>query len=57
MSRKKAKGEFSVMEAFLAALPQMDDNAIRAAVNWMQAKGDAEIKRREGAEIPKSEAQ
>jgi hypothetical protein len=47
MSRKKAKGEFSVMEAFLAALPQMDDNAIRAAVNWMQAKGEAEIKRRQ----------
>jgi hypothetical protein len=56
MSRKKAKGEFSVMEAFLAALPQMDDNAIRAAVNWMQAKGEAEIKRRQES-TDKPEAQ
>jgi hypothetical protein len=52
MSTKRAKTEFSVMQAFVDALPNIDDEALMALIGWLEARGNAELKARRARPAP-----
>lgn len=52
MSNKQTKNEFYVMKAFLAAMPNMDENALGALLSWLQSRGDDELAKRRAAQPP-----
>lgn len=43
MGTKRIKNEFSVMQTFIDALPNINDEALGALLGWIEARGKAEL--------------
>lgn len=46
MNNRKKPPEFAIIQAFINALPTMDDTAIATIMGWVQVRGQIEIDKR-----------